>query len=77
VQSILGTIDETCDYVTRAITAGTNINVKIIYESYTPGNSQVKVYVQNPDSTWTLVSLHSGSPVGDGWEEHKVRPEKK
>jgi hypothetical protein len=70
VQSILGTIGETCDYVTRAITAGTNINVKIIYESYTPGNSQVKVYVQNPDSTWTLVSLTSGSPVGDGWEEH-------
>jgi hypothetical protein len=70
VQSILGTIDETCDYVTRAITAGTNINVKIIYESYTPGNSQVKAYVQNPDSTWTLVSLTSGSPVGDGWEEH-------
>jgi hypothetical protein len=44
--------------------------VKIIYESYTPGNSQVKVYVQNPDSTWTLVPLNSGSPVGDGWEEH-------
>jgi hypothetical protein len=70
VQSVLGTIDETADYVTRAITAGTNISVKIIYESYTPGNSQVKVYVQNPDSTWTLVSLTSGSPVGDGWEEH-------
>jgi hypothetical protein len=70
VQSVLGTMDETGDYVTRAITAGTNINVKIIYESYTPGNSQVKVYVQNPDSTWTLVPLSYGSPVGDGWEEH-------
>jgi hypothetical protein len=70
VQSVLGTIDETGDYVTRAITAGTNISVKIIYESYTPGSSQVKVYVQNPDSTWTLVTLSSGSPVGDGWEEH-------
>jgi hypothetical protein len=70
VQSVLGTVDETGDYVTRAITAGTNISVKIIYESYTPGNSQVKVYVQNPDSTWTLVPLNSGNPVGDGWEEH-------
>jgi hypothetical protein len=70
VQSILGTIDETGDYVTRAITAGTNISVKIIYESYTPGNSQAKVYVQNPDTTWTLVPLSSGSPAGDGWEEH-------
>jgi hypothetical protein len=70
VQSVLGTIDETCDYVTRAITAGTNISVKIIYESYTPGSSQTKVYVQNPDSTWTLVPLSSGNFVGDGWEEH-------
>jgi hypothetical protein len=70
VQAVLGTIDETGDYVTRAITAGTNISVKIIYESHTPGNSQVKVYAQNPDSTWTLVPLNSGNPAGDGWEEH-------
>jgi hypothetical protein len=70
VQAVLGTMDESGDYVTRAITAGTNISVKIVYESYTPGSSQVRVYVQNPDSSWTLVQLSSGSPVGDGWEEH-------
>jgi hypothetical protein len=70
VQVVLGTMDENGDYVTRAIAAGTNISVKVVYESYTPGNSQVKVYVQNPDSTWTLVSLTSGSPMGNGWEEH-------
>jgi hypothetical protein len=70
VQAVLGTMDETGDYVTRAITAGTNISVKIVFECYTPGNSQAKAYVQNPDSTWTLVPLTPGSPVGDGWEEH-------
>jgi hypothetical protein len=70
VQAVLGTMDETGDYVTRAITAGTNISVKIVFECYTPGNSQVKAYVQNPDTTWTLVTLNSGRPVGDGWEEH-------
>jgi hypothetical protein len=70
VQAVLGTMDETGDYVTRAITAGTNISVKIVFECYTPGNSQAKAYVQNPDSTWTLVPLTSGNPVGDGWEEH-------
>jgi hypothetical protein len=70
VQAVLGTMDETGDYVTRAITAGTNISVKIVFECYTPGNSQAKAYVQNPDSTWTLVPLTSGSPIGDGWEEH-------
>jgi hypothetical protein len=70
VQAVLGTMDETGDYVTRAIVAGTNIDVKIIYESYTPGSSQVRAYVQNTDTSWTLVALSSGSPVGDGWEEH-------
>jgi hypothetical protein len=69
VQVVLGTIDESADYVTRAIPAGTNVTVKIIYESLTPGNANVKVYVENPDTTWTLIPLHSGAPVGDSWEE--------
>lgn len=69
VQTVLGTIDEEADYVTRAITAGTNVKVTVTYESLTPGNANIKAYVQNPDSTWTLVALQSGSPVGDSWEE--------
>lgn len=69
VQVVLGTVDEEADYVTRAITAGTNIKITITYESLTPGNANVKAYVQNPDSTWTLVTLKSGSPVGNSWEE--------
>jgi hypothetical protein len=70
VQVVLGTMGENGDYFTRAIPAGTNVKVTIMYESLTPGNSTVKTYVQNPDSTWTLVPLHSGTPVGDSWEEH-------
>lgn len=69
VQTVLGTIDEEADYVTRAITAGTNVKVTVTYESLTPGNANIKAYVQNPDSTWTLVALQSGSPVGNSWEE--------
>jgi hypothetical protein len=69
VQTVLGTIDEEADYVTRAITAGTNVKVTVTYESLTPGNANIKAYVQNPDSTWTLVALQSCSPVGDSWEE--------
>jgi hypothetical protein len=70
VQAVFGKIDETADYVTRAIPAGTNVTIKISYESYTPGNSQAKAYVQNVDTTWLSVPLTSGSPIGDGWEEH-------
>jgi hypothetical protein len=69
-QLMLGTQSETADYVTRAIPAGTNTTVRIVYDSYTPGNSQVKVYFQQPDSTWSLIPLTEGSPIGDGEEEH-------
>lgn len=70
VQLMLGTQSETADYVTRAIPAGINTTVRIVYDSYTPGNSQVKVYFQQPDSTWSLIPLTEGAPIGDGEEEH-------
>ena len=70
VQLMLGTQAQTADYVTRAIPAGTNTTVRVVYDSYTPGNSNVKVYYQQLDSTWTLIQLTSGSPVGNGIEEH-------
>ena len=69
VQLMLGTQSQTADYVTRAIPAGANTTVRIVYESYTPGNSQVKAYFQQPDSTWTLIPLTEGSHLGDGIEE--------
>lgn len=70
VQLSLGTQAQTADYVTRAITAGANTTVRVVYDSYTPGNSHVKVYYQRADSTWSLIPLRSGSPIGDGVEEH-------
>jgi hypothetical protein len=69
VQVVLGTMDEEADYVTRAIPAGTNVKISIMYKSLTPGNSSVKVYAQEADGGWTLIQLHSGTPVGDSWEE--------
>ena len=70
VQLLLGTQSQTADYITRAIPAGNNTTVRIVYNSYTPGNSQVRVYFQQPDSTWSLIPLTEGSPTGDGEEEH-------
>lgn len=70
VQLMLGTQAATADYVTRAIPAGTNTTVRVAYNSYTPGNSNVKVYYQQPDSTWSLIPLTEGSPSTDGEEEH-------
>ncbi len=70
LQLLLGKISTIADYVTRAITAGTNTTVRVIYDSYTPGNSSVKVYYQQPDTTWTLLPLTDATPVGNGVEEH-------
>lgn len=70
VQLMLGTQSETADYITRAIPAGVNTTVRVVYDSFTPGNSQVKVYFQQPDSTWSLIPLTDGSLIGDGEEEH-------
>ena len=76
VQLMLGTQSETCDYVTRSIPAGTNTSVRIVYDSYTPGNSAVKVYYQQPDDTWSLIPLTSGTSIGNGVEErtHLLSP---
>lgn len=70
IQLLLGKIASSADYVTRAITAGTNTTVRVIYDSYTPGNSSVKIYYQQPDTTWSLIPLSEASPVGNGVEEH-------
>lgn len=70
VQLLLGRVAPTADYVTREIAAGTNTTVRVIYDSYTPGNSSVKVYYQQPDTTWTLIPLTDASPIGNGVEEH-------
>ena len=69
VQLMLGTQSATADYVTRAIPAGTNTTVRIVYDSYTPGNSQIKIYYQQADSTWSLIPLTSGSSLGNSVEE--------
>ncbi len=69
VQLMLGKQRTTADYVTRAITAGVNSTVKVTFDSYTPGTSSVKVYYQQPDTTWTLIPLSSGAAIGNGVEE--------
>ena len=69
VQLLLGTQDATADYVTRSIPAGTNTTVRIVFEAYTPGNSNVKVYYQQLDTSWSLIPLTEGAPIGNGVEE--------
>lgn len=70
VQIGLGTQANTGDYVTRAIPAGNGSKVTVTFEAYTPGNSTVRVYYQDADSTWQLIPLKEGNPVGSGVTEN-------
>jgi hypothetical protein len=69
VQVVLGNIAEEADYVTRSIPAGSNTKVTITYEAYLTGLADVKVYVQQPESPWVLVSLTSSQNIGNSWVE--------
>lgn len=69
IQIVLGNMSETADYVTRAITAGSNSKVSITYEALMTGTADVKVYIQKADSTWQLIDLTTGKAVGDSWVE--------
>jgi hypothetical protein len=69
IQIVLGNMSETADYVTRAITAGSNSKVSITYEALMTGTADVKVYIQKSDGTWQLVDLTNGKAVGDSWVE--------
>lgn len=69
IQIVLGNMSETADYVTRAITAGSNSKVSITYEALMTGTADVKVYIQKVDGTWQLVDLTNGKAVGDSWVE--------
>jgi hypothetical protein len=69
IQIVLGNMSETADYVTRAITAGSNSKVSITYEALMTGTADVKVYIQKADGTWQLVDLTNGKAVGDSWVE--------
>lgn len=69
VQLLQGKTATTADYVTRSIPAGTNTTIKVVFSCYAPGNSNVKVYYQQVDGTFSLINLDSGSPLGGGIEE--------
>ncbi len=69
LQIVLGNIEESADYVTRSISAGSNTKITITYDAITPGTADVKVYVQKSFEEWQLVNLTSGKPIGENQVE--------
>jgi hypothetical protein len=68
-QAVLGDLQETGDYVSRAVPCAAGARVTVTFEALIPGASGVTVEVQKSDGTWQTVALTSSSPVGDGWTE--------
>lgn len=74
---ISGAIANTGTYITRAITAGQNVKIKVIYDALLPSGASVNCQVKgnatgentNTAETWTNVPQVSSSPVDDGYYE--------
>jgi hypothetical protein len=71
VQAILGNLDESADYISRAIPCGSNRTVTFTCDAWLPGQAAIEINVQAADSSWISAPLESSSPVGDGWEERR------
>ena len=71
VQLLHGTLGTTGDYVSRAITGGTNVKAKVILEAYLPGSSSLTVQAKGIDAgdAWANMSVLTSVQIGDGWVE--------
>jgi hypothetical protein len=70
-QVIVGTVSESAEYVTRAITGGSNVQIKLIYEAFIPSGSSVSATYKGVDSTdtWVANPVASTANLDDGWVE--------
>lgn len=68
VQLVTGTVSSTATYISRAITGGTGVRVKVIYEATLPSGSSVVVAYQSSDvlGTWTTVPQTASLMMGNG-----------
>ena len=75
-QVIVGTVGETAEYVTRAITGGSNVRIKVIYEAFIPSGSSVSAGFKGVDTsdTWAAIPVTLTANLDDGWLEltHEV-----
>lgn len=70
-QIVLGSMEESAEYVTRALPAGVNSKVTVVFQSLTTGSANVLVELQNDDGSWRNIGLDSAEPIGDSWQERK------
>ena len=71
-----GRVAETANYITRAVPAGQNVRVKVVYEAIVPSGSTVNVDYRgiDTDDNWLPVPQVETMNVDNGWVEftHEV-----
>ena len=70
-QLVSGQVSETADYVSRAIPAGNNARVRVIFDALIPAGASVTVAASGVDAgdTFQAVAYQSSKAMGDGWME--------
>ncbi len=70
-QLVSGQVASSADYVTRAIPAGSNARLRVIFDAIVPGGSAVAVSVSGIDigDAWQEVPYQSAALLDDGWQE--------
>lgn len=71
-QLVVGTVDDESLYVSRAIPAGQDAKVRVIFDALIPSGAAVAVAVAGiePGSLWADADFVEARPVGDGFVEH-------
>lgn len=75
-QLVTGTIATSGTYISKAITAGTNVELTVVYDGLLPSGAGITVNYKGVDAgdTWQSVPYVSQKPAADGFVEftHKV-----
>lgn len=75
LQAVIGALQSSGDYASRAFACGTDTRLRAIVDVYTPSTSTLTVSAQTGVSSgnpvWTPMTLEASTPLGDGWEERQ------
>lgn len=71
VQLIHGAVAASCNYVSRAISGGTDVIATVIVDVLLPGDSSLTVQAKGIDAIdgWTTLNSVSSAQLGDSWVE--------
>ncbi|UTH76100.1 hypothetical protein [Chromobacterium sp. IIBBL 290-4] len=70
-QLVSGQVAQSADYVSRAIPAGNNARVRVVFEALIPAGAGVAVTASgiDPSDVFQPVAYQGSKPQGDGWME--------